>query len=96
MTLFFEKKHPPVRLSQFYLHNFIPLFYIIQILGTLLADLIVVEVECGECLHEDRSGEMWKRRERERDAEIVGLTVLCRSASLTYWAPFSPISLPPR
>ena len=48
---------------------------ITHVLGTRVADLIVVEAECGECLHEDRSGEMWKR-ERERDAEIVGLTVL--------------------
>ena len=54
------------------------LFGTFQVLGTLLADLIASEVECGECLHEDRSGEMWKRREMERDAEIVGLTVLYR------------------
>jgi len=57
-----------------------------QILCTLISDLIVVKVECSECLYERERNEMMVKRWRSDD-----LTVLCRNASPKYCAPWSPI-----
>ena len=62
-----------------------------QTLRTLSSDLIVVKVQCSECLYERDRNEMMVKTWRSDD-----LTVLCRNASPKYWAPWAPIRLPLR
>ncbi len=57
-----------------------------KILCTFTADLIVPEVECGECLYEMR-----KMMVIEMKKLIICLTVFFCKPSLTYFAPSSPI-----